>query len=324
MPYEKLTIGGAKREILSWMNHEISYDEEAMLRNTSRLPCVFHHLAVMADGHLGKGALIGSVVATKDAIIPACVSVDIACGMSAIKTPFRSDQLEGKLSQLYEDILKTIPVGFSKYQESVSNWGGFTKFKELNAKVQDRAETALRQLGTLGGGNHFIEICVDVATEKEVWLVLHSGSRNIGKTIADYHISEAKLLHKLSELPDPNLAYFIRGTQEYQNYMSDLLWAQDYAFQNREVMISRLMKLLSNTFNNGKMFAPEVRINCHHNYVSEETHYGEKVLVTRKGAIRAGVEDMGIIPGSMGTHTYIVPRSWKHRVVSVGFTWSRA
>jgi tRNA-splicing ligase RtcB len=212
--------------------------------------------------------------------------------------------LEGKLPELYDEILRSIPVGFNKYEESVSSWKGFDTFSSLHEGVQDRKVRAMQQLGTLGGGNHFIEVCVDVATEREVWLVLHSGSRNIGKELAERHINTAKSLWRLSELPDPDLAYFIKGTSEYKNYMHDLMWAQSYAFKNREVMMGRLRGVLSKVI--GLPFRPLLEINCHHNYVSEEVHYNESVLVTRKGAINAESGRMGIIPGSMGTHTYIV------------------
>lgn len=315
MSYENLQIGGARLPILSWTNHNMSYDEHAMLRNVSRLPCVFHHVALMADGHLGKGCMVGSVIATKDAVAPATVGVDIGCGMMAIKTPFHSGQLEGKLQNIYDDILKYVPVGFAQEgkfgysdvrRSRKQEWNGFNSFHELHTNVQDRKETALRQLGSLGGGNHFIEICVDVTTETEVWAVLHSGSRNIGKSVADVHIGTAKSLWKLSELPDPDLAYFIKGTDEYKNYIHDLFWCQQYAFRNREVMLDRVVEILGKYLNNGKVFRPLFQVNCHHNYVSEEKHYGEYVLITRKGAIRAGIDDYGIIPGSMGTHTFIV------------------
>jgi len=328
MPYEELDIRGGHKPVLSWMNHSISSDETNMLRNVSRLPSVFKHVAVMPDGHLGKGCMIGSVIAMQDAVAPATVGVDIGCGMSAIKTPFKSSQLEGILPALYETINRTIPTGFNKYDESVARWDRFNEFDQLHAGVADRKETAMRQLGTLGGGNHFIEISVDIATEQEVWLVLHSGSRNIGKELAERHIATAKSLWRLSELPDPDLAYFIKGTPEFADYMHDLNWAQDYAFQNREVMVNRLMRVLAKALNKGTMFRPELRVNCHHNYVADETHFGERVLVTRKGAIRAQTGDLGIIPGSMGAHTYIVrglgqPESFNSAAHGAGRRMSR-
>ena len=152
--------------------------------------------------------------------------------------------------------------------------------------------------------NHFIEVCLD--TEQNVWLMLHSGSRNIGKELADRHISTAKTLHRLNELPAPDLAYFIKGTREFQDYWNDLEWAQGYAMKNREVMMNRLLKVFNKMFNKGKAFRPEITVNCHHNYVAEETHYGENVFVTRKGAINAEAGRYGIIPGSMGAKSFII------------------
>src|ERR671910_138638 len=213
MPYNKLQIGGAQKEILSWANHEFSIEEQNMLRNVSRLPCLFKHVALMPDAHLGKGSMVGSVVATKEAVIPATVGVDIGCGMMAVKTPFKSGILDGKLKELRLQIEEAIPTGFSQYGESVdesSYWEGWKDFADLHPGVRDRKGKAMKQLGTLGGGNHFIEVCLD--TENFVWLMLHSGSRNIGKELADRHIATAKSLHDLNTLPDPALAYFIQGT----------------------------------------------------------------------------------------------------------------
>ena len=192
MPYEKLQLAGAHSEVLSWANHEFSIEEQSMLRNVSRLPCLFKHVALMPDAHLGKGSMVGSVVATKEAVIPATVGVDIGCGMMAVKTPFKSGILDGKLKELRLKIEEAIPTGFDAYKESVdesSNWEGWNEFKELHKGVHDRKAKAMKQLGTLGGGNHVIEVCLD--TENFVWLMLHSGSRNIGKELAVRHMSTA-------------------------------------------------------------------------------------------------------------------------------------
>ncbi len=307
MPYEKLQIGGAQKEILSWANHAFSIEEQSMLRNVSRLPCLFKHVALMPDAHLGKGSMVGSVVATKEAVIPATVGVDIGCGMMAVKTPFKSGILDGKLKELRSKIEEAIPTGFSQYRESVdesSDWEGWNDFNELHSGVRDRKAKAMLQLGTLGGGNHFIEVCLD--TENFVWLMLHSGSRNIGKELADRHISAAKSLWRLSELPDPDLAYFISGTPEFKAYWKDLEWAQRYAMKNREIMMARLLKVFNKLFNHRQQFKPELAVNCHHNYVALEQHYGEQVFVTRKGAINAAPGAYGIIPGSMGAKSFIV------------------
>jgi tRNA-splicing ligase RtcB len=307
MPHNKLNVSGAQADILSWVSHELSTDEHNMLRNVSRLPCLYKHVALMPDAHLGIGSMVGSVVATKDAVIPATVGVDIGCGMAAIKTPFKSSILDGKLKDLRHEIERTIPVGFNAHKEAdtdASRWEGWAEFGDLHKGVQYRKEKAMKQLGTLGGGNHFLEVCLD--TEDNVWLMLHSGSRNIGNEVAKLHIETAKHLHKLSELPDPNLAYFVQGTEEFKNYWHDLEWAQRYALKNREIMMKRLLKSFNRMFNKGVDFRPEISVNCHHNYVSPETHFGEKVYVTRKGAIRADEGVFGIIPGSMGAKSFIV------------------
>jgi len=460
MPHNKLNISGAKADILSWVNHALSTDEHNMLRNVSRLPCLYKHVALMPDAHLGIGSMVGSVIATKDAVIPATVGVDIGCftgdtlvptldgksyslrelaekgkeivvyactesgkviaanatarktrsnaelvkvvldnnaeirctpdhkfmlrdgsfleaenlnageslmplyreidkvgfveveqnyltahnhkvvfverineredvycltvpeyhnfaleagvfvhncGMMAVKTPFKSSILEGKLKDLRHQIERTIPVGFNEHKEAVDEslaWDGWKSFGELHKGVQHRKAKAMKQLGTLGGGNHFLEVCLD--TEDYVWLMLHSGSRNIGNEVASRHIETAKSLHKLNELPDPNLAYFIQGTEEFKNYWRDLEWAQSYAFKNREIMMKRLLKQFNRMFNDGEDFEPEIAVNCHHNYVAAEEHFGETVYVTRKGAINAEAGRYGIIPGSMGAKSFII------------------
>ncbi len=307
MPYNKLNISGAQAEILAWVNHALSTDEHNMLRNVSRLPCLYKHVALMPDAHLGIGSMVGSVIATKDAVIPATIGVDIGCGMSAVKTPFKSSILDGKLKDLRHQIERTIPVGFSEHKDAVdesNEWNAWNEFGDLHKGVQHRKAKAMKQLGTLGGGNHFVEVCLD--TEDNVWLMLHSGSRNIGNEIATRHIETAKSLHKLSELPDPNLAYFIQGTDEFKNYWHDLEWAQSYAMKNREVMMKRLLHQFNRMFNDGEDFVPEFAVNCHHNYVSPEVHFGEEVYVTRKGAIRADFGMFGIIPGSMGAKSFII------------------
>jgi tRNA-splicing ligase RtcB len=307
MPYEKLTIGGAQQEILSWANHAFSSEEQSMLRNVSRLPCLFRHVALMPDAHLGKGSMVGSVIATKDAVIPATVGVDIGCGMMAVKTPFKSGILDGKLKDLRLAIEEAIPVGFHDYRDPIDNssdWNEWANFSSLHAGVQDRKAKAMKQLGTLGGGNHFIEVCLD--TENFVWLMLHSGSRNIGKELAERHIATAKSLWALNELPAPDLAYFIQGTPEFAAYWKDLKWAQAYAMRNREIMMARLLRVFNKMFNHREPFQPELEVNCHHNYVALEEHYGEEVFVTRKGAINAETGAYGIIPGSMGAKSFIV------------------
>ena len=307
MPFNKLNISGAKADVLSWVTHGLDHEEEAMLRNVSRLPCLYKHVALMPDAHLGKGSMVGSVIATKEAVIPATVGVDIGCGMMAVKTPFKSGILDRKMAEFRHEIERAIPTGFNAYKESVdeaSRWDGWETFDDLHPKIQDRKRKSMVQLGTLGGGNHFIEVCLD--TEDNVWLMLHSGSRNIGKELAERHIATAKTLHRLNELPSPDLAYFIQGTDEFKAYWHDLDWAQKYAMKNREIMMNRLLKSFNRMFNNQTAFRPEITVNCHHNYVAQEEHFGEKVYVTRKGAINAEDGRYGIIPGSMGAKSFII------------------
>ena len=286
-----------------------------MAKNVASLPFVFKHVALMPDVHLGKGALVGSVIATQDAVIPAAVGVDIGCGMAAVKLPFSAPQLEGKLKKIRQDIEAAIPVGFNQnrqIEKPVTNWQGWRNFKELHRGVQDLEKKALKQMGSLGGGNHFIEVCLD--SNDQVWLMLHSGSRHIGNKLAQCHITTAKQLAKLAgnPLPDPDLAYFVASTPEFEAYWRDLQWAQNYARFNREVMMARFRQVVEKHLAGGKPTKPLMSVNCHHNYAEKEVHFGEDVYVTRKGAVRASEEDYGIIPGSMGTKSYIVKGKGNH------------
>jgi tRNA-splicing ligase RtcB (3'-phosphate/5'-hydroxy nucleic acid ligase) len=308
MTYQPLDLK-TEKPILSWANHELGPAETQMAKNVASLPFVFKHLALMPDVHLGKGSLVGSVIATKEAIIPAAVGVDIGCGMCALQMPFKSDRLEGKLKTIRRDLESAIPTGFSQNLEVetiVSNWQGWQSFKDLHPGVQRLEKKALHQVGSLGGGNHFIELCLD--TEENVWLMLHSGSRNIGNELAQNHINTAKDLAKLAEiqLPDRDLASFVAGTPEFEAYWHDLQWAQDYARFNRDVMMARFKRIVEKHLAGGKPTKPLLSVNCHHNYAEREVHFGEEVYVTRKGAVRARSEDYGIIPGSMGAKSFIV------------------
>ncbi|NEP07545.1 MAG: RtcB family protein [Okeania sp. SIO2G4] len=314
MPYEKLKLSTPK-PVLSWANHPLENQEHQMAKNVASLPFVFKHVALMPDVHLGKGALVGSVIATKEAIIPAAVGVDIGCGMCAVKMPFVADQLEGKLKKIRQDIEAAIPVGFSDNKEiekSVTNWQRWKNFKELHPGVKNLESKALKQMGSLGGGNHFIELCLD--TENNVWLMLHSGSRHIGNKLAQCHINTAKELAKLADtkLPDLDLAYFVTGTSEFAAYWRDLQWAQNYARFNRDVMMARFKRIVEKHLAGGKPTKPLLNVNCHHNYAEKEVHFGEEVYVTRKGAVRAQEEDYGIIPGSMGAKSFIVKGKGNH------------
>lgn len=293
--------------------HTVESSALDQLKNIASLPFVFKHVAAMPDVHLGKGATVGSVVATKGAVIPAAVGVDIGCGMLAIKLEFPLEIIKERVSEIRSAIEAAVPVGHESNKslsKSVENWTGWKAWDSLYAtklhriQEKDLKDKAARQLSSLGGGNHFIELCED--TEGNCWIMLHSGSRNIGKTLAEIHIDRAKdSMKKLFiTLPDPDLAYFAESTPEYDYYIKDLIWAQDYAAQNREVMIENILVSISKVL--GIQVLTSTRINCHHNYASKENHYGENVLITRKGAVRARQGDMGIIPGSMGTKSYIV------------------
>jgi tRNA-splicing ligase RtcB len=281
-------------------------EEEAyqQLGNISNLPWVYPHVAVMPDVHFGKGATVGSVIPMLNAVAPSAVGVDIGCGMAAVRTSLTANDLPENLFALRCEVEAAIPVAHNGHSKVTDYSWGLDLFREWNSlhdKVQTMRGKAQNQMGTLGGGNHFIELCLD--EEDRVWLFLHSGSRNIGKTLADIHINIAKSLAHNADLPDRDLAVFLAGTPEMNNYRRDLFWAQRYAAANREGMLLAYKNVMR------KMF-PHVEfnesINCHHNYVSEETHYGQDVLITRKGAISAREGEYGLIPGSMGTKSYVV------------------
>ncbi len=286
--------------------HEVESSALDQLKNTASLPFIFKHVAVMPDVHYGIGATVGSVVATKGAIVPACVGVDIGCGMMAAKMPFKSKRLPDNLQGLFDAISKAVPVGQDMHNTGIPfpiEGYGF-----LPIKVLDDPMRIVKQMGTLGGGNHFIEVCLDL--EENVWVMLHSGSRGIGNKIGNYYIDQAKKIMEAEQikLVDPNLAYLHDGTALFNEYWRDLQWAQRYAMKNREVMMTLVMRSIAQEIfgNANTVVSPLLTVNCHHNYAEREDHYGENVIVTRKGAVRARVGDMGIIPGSMGTRSYIV------------------
>lgn len=288
------------------------------LKNVASLPFVFKHVAAMPDVHFGLGATVGSVIATKNAVIPAAVGVDIGCGMMAVKLDANLNMAKDKVKDIRKSIERSIPVGFSannRISDEVAHWEGWKNWDNVHAKNETRKldtqlkASAMKQLGSLGGGNHFIELCED--TNGGLWVMLHSGSRGVGNQLATVHVDKAKGVFKRlmveHVLPDPDLAYFVQGMPEYDAYMYDLMWAQEYAMKNREVMMKLVLKDLSYAFGMGGSPIPVLRqVNCHHNYAEMENHYGENVLVTRKGAVRARKGDLGIIPGSMGTKSYIV------------------
>nr|WP_308219708.1 RtcB family protein [Aeromicrobium sp. 50.2.37] len=286
------------------------------LRTISRLPWV-HGLRVMPDVHLGKGATVGSVVAMRDAVSPAAVGVDIGCGMTAVRTDLTTEDLPEDLRSLRHAIERAVPVGFHGHDVApdvdrlglggaTAAWDGFwAGFRGLHDAVQDRETKAMKQMGTLGGGNHFIEVTSD--DTGRVWLMLHSGSRNIGKELAERHIAAAKGLDHNLDLPDRDLAVFLAGSPQMDAYLRDLYWAQDYAARNRAVMMALVREVVSTWFGRaGREVGYDREISCHHNYVAQERYDDVDLVVTRKGAIRAGRGDLGLIPGSMGTGSYVV------------------
>ena len=282
------------------------------LENVAKLPFIFQHVAVMPDCHLGIGATVGSVIATRGAIVPAAVGVDIGCGMIAVRTKFSAGDLPDNLKETRDGIERRIPTGFGVNNKIQERAAGRVQLLETQANGQDYIRTDQRwphALGSLGGGNHFIEICLDESDR--VWVVLHSGSRGIGNKLAQKHMNIAKgLMGKwFISLPDPALAYLVEGTPEFEDYIRDLLWAQKFAMLNREEMMDRVMTELSYLFFKAGGHEGEIeqeRIQCHHNFTQKEHHMGADVWVTRKGAIQMRKGQRGVIPGSMGTKSYIV------------------
>jgi len=310
MPFS--TINGRNVPIKLWAPlEEVDSKVIAQLKNVAALPWVAHHVAVMADVHAGRGATVGSVIAMRGAVAPAAVGVDIGCGMAAVETSLRAKDLPDNLRPLRNGIERAIPVGFDAHETAA--WESTTEelraegralmdgYRDLAALPKGTGAKVVTQIGTLGGGNHFIEVCLD--TEDKVWLMLHSGSRHIGKALADHHVERAQRLGHNQALADRDLAVFLAGTPQFEAYRHDLFWAQRYARFNRAVMLHLLGEVV-------RRFWPNVElrpaISCHHNYVAEEVHFGDDLLVTRKGAIRAGRDELGIIPGSMGTKSFIV------------------
>jgi tRNA-splicing ligase RtcB len=305
------TVLNARVPVKVWTD-QIEPQAMAQLKNTASLPFVFRHVAAMPDVHLGIGATVGSVVATKGAVCPAAVGVDIGCGMMAKKTSVPADRLDAAaLKKLRHSIEREVPVGFQQKREPFAAAMEWMRGRgQPHAASRQLVDKALHQLGTLGGGNHFIEICRD-QDDGLLWVLLHSGSRNIGKSVAEIHIGKAKSsVRKLAEsLPDPDLAYFAAGTPEFREYREDVEWCQRYARENREILMDRVLRQLAYALESEgdvSRLGLTTSVNCHHNYIADEVHFGEKVLVTRKGAIRAGAGELGIIPGSMGTGSFIV------------------
>jgi len=294
---------------------EVEASAMNQLKKLSQLSVIDPYVAIMPDVHTGIGSTIGSVIPTKDAIIPSAVGVDIGCGMEAVRLSTKASELPDDLKSIRSAIESAIPVGFERHslknapiKASIQLEKGFKQIvqnaPDLSKKVRKINETWVRQLGTLGGGNHFIEICID--EQNFVWVMLHSGSRGIGNAIGRYFIALAKKEIAKSDvvLPDQNLAYFMEGSRGFKDYLFAVKWAQRYALINRQEMMRLIIHEL-------KKFLPPFKfmlepINCHHNYVNEEIHFGKKLYITRKGAIRARLGEFGIIPSSMGSSSYIV------------------
>jgi tRNA-splicing ligase RtcB len=294
---------------------EVEASARRQLVNVSKLEIVHHHVAAMPDVHAGIGATVGSVIPTLRAIIPAAVGVDIGCGMIAARLSLGAADLdEARLKRVFAQISRDVPVGFEQHDERDARTQAAERFArglrgilEKHPGVEKRVgkrSSWVRQMGTLGGGNHFIEVCLDEAGR--VWVMLHSGSRGIGNAIGSYFIELARRDAERSQLvlPDRDLAYFPEGAKHFEDYVEALAWAQDYARANRAEMLDLVLAALRRHLPPFEVTGEAV--NCHHNYVERELHYGEQVWVTRKGAIRARAGDMGIIPGSMGAASYIV------------------
>ncbi|MCU1532540.1 MAG: hypothetical protein JWO49_2111 [Arthrobacter sp.] len=275
----------------------------------SEMPFIYPHLALMPDAHLGKGATVGSVIPTLGAIIPAAVGVDIGCGMIAVKTQFKTADLKGKnLAILRHSIERSIPLSAGNANRRLTETAK-VRVAELESVAPRNYDNITKrdwrlQLGTLGSGNHFIEVSLD--EEGNVWLFLHSGSRGIGNQLATRHIKAAQqyTAKKSITVPDQDLAYLVEGTPEFDAYIADLIWAQKFALANREEMMDRVIKDFQHWY--GEPVQELARINCHHNFTQRETHFGKNVWLSRKGAILASEGTLGLVPGSMGTASYVV------------------
>ncbi len=308
----------ATTPIKGWINGvPLEAEAHQQLKNIASIPFVGPWVAVMPDVHLGKGATVGSVIPTHGAIIPAAVGVDIGCGMAAVRTTLRAEDLPDSLAMLRNSIERSVPVGngpggdHRKLPDSIETRLAQSslaqRLEAIKAKHRGiRTDKIDRQIGTLGGGNHFIEICLDEAGS--VWVMLHSGSRGTGNLIGTYFIQRAR--EELSRrtlnfhLPDKDLAFFMEGEALFDDYVEAVSWAQDYARANREAMMARVLHEMRHRL--PKFQLDKLAVNCHHNYVQREQHQGQSLLVTRKGAVSAQAGELGIIPGSMGAKSYIV------------------
>lgn len=340
--YQLLEVANGKPIKLWTEGVPVENEARAQLMNTAKMPFIFKHLAVMPDVHLGKGSTIGSVIPTVGAIIPAAVGVDIGCGMIAARTSLTAADLPDNLHGLRTAIEQAVPHGRSSNrsrrdkgawdqvpQQADQAWAGLQpRFKLITDKYPKLANTNNRaHLGTLGSGNHFVEVCLDEANR--VWFMLHSGSRGVGNAIGNLFIqmAQADMRQHIANLPDRDLAYFEEGSQHFDDYVEAVGWAQDFARQNRELMMRAVIQATRQFIHKPFEVALEA-VNCHHNYVQKERHYGEDVLITRKGAVSAKKGELGIIPGSMGAKSFIVrglgnPESFNSCSHGAGRTMSR-
>ena len=311
MPIKKV-IANQRVPVKIWTD---DVDERSIeqLTNIASLPFIHHHVAAMPDVHLGIGATIGSVIATHKAIIPSAVGVDLGCGMVAARLSLTANEIDEKaLQKVFDQISRDVPVGRAQHRDELVLVDAAKPFEPGLKSLTDRHPELLKafgkfskwtnQMGTLG--NHFIEVCLD--ENKHVWVMLHSGSRGIGNAIASYFIALARkdMERWMIQLPDRDLAYFPEGSEHFADYVEAVHWAQDYAMQNRTSMLELVLAALQRHL--PPFSVTTEAVNCHHNYVAQEHHYGENVWVTRKGAIRARAGDLGIVPGSMGARSFIV------------------
>ena len=313
MPIQQ-TLNDQRVPVKIWTD-DVDERSKEQLSNIANLPFVHHHVAAMPDVHLGIGATIGSVIATHKAIIPAAVGVDIGCGMVAARLSLTAEELdEVSLKKIFNQISRDVPVGRGQHTDERILVSAAKPFEPGLKSLTDRHPALLRafgkfskwtnQMGTLGGGNHFIEVCLDESGH--VWIMLHSGSRGIGNAIADYFIELARkdMERLMIQLPDRDLAYFPEGSEYFADYVEAVHWAQEYAMANRQARLNLVVAALARHL---PPFAVTTEaVNCHHNYVAKEHHFDAEVWVTRKGAIRAREGDLGIVPGSMGARSFIV------------------
>ena len=307
-----MTVYKINPKALSWTPPEqIEPQALAQIERLSTMPFIFQHVAVMPDCHLGSGATVGTCIPTMGAVIPAAIGVDVGCGMIAARTPFTRDEMPRDLAALREEIESAIPLTAGRYNEDLTESARRRTTELGNAAhesgrldfYEQRVPNWRLQLGSLGSGNHFIELVED--EDARVWAFLHSGSRGIGSKIATYHMNVAKDLMQrwFIELPDPDLSYLALGSPEFKTYMTDIHWLQEFALQNRAEMMDRVLAALRTRLG---PFEPDEVIECHHNFSRWEHHMGKNIIVSRKGAIQAYPDQLGLIPGSMGTRSYVV------------------